>query len=127
MSKSRKRVTTKRSPQTLHNHYDVWICDTNWSCPDHTDSLSCYLEQCTKFKGNIQGDWRLLEVSADAHPKMPRITVRLSPVKQKSIGLCRCESSPPGLVASDRIHCGGCGGHFPFIPCADHNWKAKKQ
>jgi hypothetical protein len=41
-------------------------------------------------------------------------------------GECTCESSPPGTIASDGIHCGYCGGHFNYgKSCSEHKWKPK--
>jgi hypothetical protein len=40
-------------------------------------------------------------------------------------GVCSCESSPPGYVMEDNIHCGGCGGHFYGQPCEKDSWSGK--
>ena len=47
--------------ETRHDHFEVWVCATNWYCPEHDDFLSCYLDNCAKHEGSIQGDWRLRE------------------------------------------------------------------
>ena len=37
----------------------------------------------------------------------------MSPGRKKA-PLCRCESTPPGFVAQDGIHCGYYGGRMPY-------------
>lgn len=40
-------------------------------------------------------------------PQVPAMPTSSTPFHD---GQCICESSPPGFVASDGIHCGSCGG-----------------